>query len=97
MSELIRISGALLYTELLNRECWFTDDFKEMRFSIFSFEIIQDSRLYNLKDGGKGFSETSFVDYQSIPHIDAEDISFRQQRNENWEHANLIGICICLL
>jgi hypothetical protein len=54
-----------------------------LHFSIFRVETIQDSRLYNLKDGGKGFSETSLVDYQSIPHLAAEDIGIRQQRNEN--------------
>ena len=47
--------------------------------------------------GGKGLSETSLIYYQSIPYIDTEDISIRQQRNENREHTSLIGICFCSL
>jgi hypothetical protein len=68
-----------------------------MYFSIFEGETSQEIRLYYLKYGGKGFSETSLVDYQSIPHHDPEDIGIRQQSSKSLEYASLIGICICLV
>jgi len=67
-----------------------------MHFSIFKVEAIQYSRLYNLKDGGKGFSETSLIDYQSIPRREAKT-SVLVNIATKTKPSSLIGICSCSL